>query len=161
MIMINPIRNIEDYIQAQKDLESIFHSELNSTEGKKAEVLTILIEDWEKKNEIPKEYLKEDTIDYIYDLSSSTSQLDKGGISERALKLGEEFGELSAEILKLLEYKNSKENKSEIKNKILLESVDCLIVIFDIFTYMGFTKEEVINMSEKQINKWLNNINSK
>jgi hypothetical protein len=34
-------------------------------------------------------------------------------------------------------------------------------MIFDIMTQMGFTKEQICDMSEKQVNKWLKNIEIK
>ena len=92
---------------------------------------------------------------------SNASQYEEHGIIERGLKLGEEYGELSAEILKFVGYKRSLETKEQINYNILLESTDCLIMIFDIMTQMGFTKEQICDMSEKQVNKWLTNIEIK
>ena len=80
---------------------------------------------------------------------------------ERCLKLGEEYGELSAEFLKLSGYKRSDLSESQIRQNILLESTDCLIMILDIMSNMGFTKREIVEMAEKQVNKWLNNIDKK
>lgn len=163
MISLKPIRNYEDYIEAQKQLESVFHSELNSEEGQKAEILSVLIESYERKMNPTKEDVSiEPPIDYIYDLVKNTSDIidksEKFGIVERGLKLSEESGELAAEILKLIGFKNSELGKEQIKQDMLLESVDCLIMVFDIMTYMGFTKQQIVDMSEKQVNKWLNNI---
>ena len=42
--------------------------------------------------------------------------------------------------------------------KALLESVDSLIMIFDIMIKLGFTKDQIVEMAEKQVNKWLNYI---
>ena len=45
MIMnIRPIKTEQDYNQALKRLEIIFHAEIDSPEGDEAEVLSILIE---------------------------------------------------------------------------------------------------------------------
>lgn len=159
MISLKPIRSHEDYIESQKQLESIFHSELDSEEGQKAEILSILIESYEKKmNPSPEDSNLEPPIDYIYDLVKSTAEIvksEKYGIVERGLKLSEETGELAAEILKFVGFKNIDSSTSEIEQHMLLELTDCLIMIFDIMTYMGFTKQQIIDMSEKQVNKWL------
>jgi HTH-type transcriptional regulator/antitoxin HigA len=159
MISLKPIRNYSDFLEAQKQLESIFHSELDSEEGNKAEILTILIENYEKKmNPSADDLSMEPLIDYVYDLVKNTSQYEKPGILERGLKLNEETGELSAEILKLVGFKKSDLKESQIRQNLLLESVDCLIMVFDIMSHLGFSKQEIIEMSEKQINKWLSNI---
>ena len=60
--------------------------------------------------------------------------------------------------LKLKGYKRTTEDESKINYNILLESTDCLIMIFDIMVHMNFTKEQICNMAEKQVNKWLNGI---
>jgi hypothetical protein len=159
---IKPIRNLYDYNEAQKYLESIFHSELTEEESNDVAILEILIEEFERKGKVSKEDLVvEPLIDYVFDLVTNASQYESPGLLERGLKLGEEYGELSAEILKLSGYKRSEESKEKIEYNILLESTDCLIMIFDIMTQMGFTKEQICNMSEKQVNKWLKNIEIK
>jgi antitoxin component HigA of HigAB toxin-antitoxin module len=160
MISLKPIRNYDDYLEAQGQLESIFHSELNSEEGQSAEILAILIENYERKMSPSKEDLLIDPpIDYIYDLVKSASKFENHGLLEKGLKLSEESGELSAEILKLVGYKKNDLSKSQIDQNILLESVDCLIMIFDIISYMDFNKSQIVEMAEKQVNKWLNSIN--
>lgn len=159
---IKPIRTIYDYNQAKKYLESIFHSELTEEESNNVAVLEILMEEFERKgNPIEEDIISEPLIDYVYDLVTNASKYEKTGLLERGLKLGEEYGELSAEILKLAGYKRSEESEEIIKKNILLESTDCLIMIFDIMTQMGFTKEQICNMSENQVNKWLKNIEIK
>jgi hypothetical protein len=159
---IKPIKTIYDYNQAQKYLESIFHNELTEEEANDVAVLEILIENFERQGKPSKENLEvEPLIDYVFDLVTNASQYEKHGLIERGLKLGEEYGELSAEILKLAGYKRSKETKEEINNNILLESTDCLIMIFDIMTQMGFKKEQICNMAERQVNKWITNIEIK
>jgi len=159
---IKPIKTLYDYNQAQKYLESIFHKELTEDESNDVAVLEILMEEYERKGKLSKEDLVvEPLIDYVFDLVSKASQYEEEGILERGLKLGEEYGELSAEILKLKGYKRTTEDEGRIHYNILLESTDCLIMIFDIMTQMGFTKEQICNMSEKQVNKWLKNIEIK
>lgn len=159
---IKPIRTLYDYNQAQSYLESIFHSELTEEESNNVAILEILMEEFERKGKVSKEDLVvEPLIDYVYDLVTNASQYEEEGLLERGLKLGEEYGELSAEILKLSGYKRTTEDKDRINYNILLESTDCLIMIFDIMTKMGFTKEQICDMSEKQVNKWLKNIEIK
>lgn len=159
---LKPIRNLYDYEQAQKYIESVFHKDLTSEESNKVAVLEVLIEDFERRGEMRKEEVNiEPVIDYVYDLVQNASQYEEVGILERGLKLGEEYGELSAEILKLKGYKTTKDTEDKIKNNILLESTDCLIMVFDIMSQMGFTKEQICSMAESQVNKWIKNIEMK
>jgi HTH-type transcriptional regulator/antitoxin HigA len=163
---IKPIRNYSDYTEAKKELETIIKSDIDSEDGQKAEILSILVENYEKKMTLEEGIDMEPLVDYIYDLVKSTSDVvgdksDQNGIIKRGLKLSEESGELAAEILKLVDYKSHNLTKDQIKQNMLLESVDCLIMVFDIMTHVGFTKKEIVNMAENQVNKWLNNIKNK
>ena len=159
---LKPIKTLYDYKKAQDYLESIFHKELTEDESNDVAILEVLMEEYERKGKVSKEDLTiEPLIDYVFDLVTNASQYESEGILERGLKLGEEYGELSAEILKLSGYKKSNESKEDINYNILLESTDCLIMIFDIMTQMGFTKEQICSMAEKQVNKWLKNIEIK
>jgi HTH-type transcriptional regulator/antitoxin HigA len=47
---IAPIKNEKDYQKALKALEKVFDAEPNTSEGDTAEVLVLLIEDYEKKH---------------------------------------------------------------------------------------------------------------
>jgi hypothetical protein len=156
---LKPITNQYDYQQAQKYLESIHGVELSKEESNKISILTVLIEEFERKSKpVEEEIITETLIDYVYDLVINASKYEKHGLIERGLKLGEEYGELSAEILKLKGYKRTTEDEGRINYNILLESTDCLIMVFDIMTHMGFTKEQICDMAEKQVNKWLSGI---
>jgi len=156
---LKPITNQYDYQQAQKYLESIHGVELSKEESNKISILTVLIEEFERKSKpVEEEIITETLIDYVYDLVINASKYEKHGLIERGLKLGEEYGELSAEILKLKGYKRTTEDEGRINYNILLESTDCLIMIFDIMAHMGFTKEQICDMAEKQVNKWLSGI---
>lgn len=160
---IKPIHNEEDYQEALRQLESIFHAELGTEEGDKAEILSILIEKYEDVHyPIPKTESQEKDLEfdfnYIYELVKETSSIEKGTLVEKGLKLNEEVGELSAELLKLVEYKHTNETKDQIMKNALGESVDSLIMVFDIMIKLGFTKDEIVETAEKQINKWLNYI---
>ena len=154
---LKPITNYYDCQQAKKYIES--NKDLSKEILNKISILSILIEDFERKsNPVEDEIISETLIDYIYDLVINASKYEKHGLIERGLKLGEEYGELSAEILKLKGYKRTTEDESKINYNILLESTDCLIMIFDIMVHMDFTKEQICNMAEKQVNKWLNGL---
>ena len=156
---LKPITNQYDYQQAQKYLESIHRVELSKEESNKVSILTVLIEEFERKSKpVEEEIISETLIDYVFDLVINASKYEKHGLIERGLKLGEEYGELSAEILKLKGYKKTTEDEGRINYNILLESTDCLIMIFDIMAHMGFTKEQICDMAEKQVNKWLSGI---
>jgi hypothetical protein len=156
---LKPITNQYDYQKAQKYLESIHGIELSKEESNKVSILTVLIEDFERKSKpVEEEIVSETLIDYVYDLVINASKYEKHGLIERGLKLGEEYGELSAEILKLKGYKRTTEDEGRINYNILLESTDCLIMVFDIMAHMGFTKEQICDMAEKQVNKWLSGI---
>jgi len=156
---LKPITNQYDYQQAQKYLESIHGVELSKEESNKISILTVLIEEFERKSKpVEEEIITETLIDYVYDLVINASKYEKHGLIERGLKLGEEYGELSAEILKLKGYKRTTEDEGRINYNILLESTDCLIMVFDIMAHMGFTKEQICDMAEKQVNKWLSGI---
>lgn len=160
---ISPIHTEEDYEKAIAQLESIFHAEIGTEEGNQAEILSILIEKYEDEHyPIPKPELQDKDLEfdfnYIYELVKQTASVENGTIVEKGLKLNEEVGELSAELLKLVQYKHTTDSHEVIMEKALLESVDSLIMIFDIMIKLGFTKDQIVEMAEKQVNKWLNYI---
>ena len=155
---LKPIKNIQDYKKAIKWIDTMSSKEITDEESNKIQILSILIEDYERKTSGEEKPETESQMDYIFDLVSTSTKYEKHGILERGLKLGEEYGELAAEILKLKEYKRTLESKDQIKNNILLEATDCLIMVYDILINMGFTKSEIVDMSEKQISKWISGI---
>lgn len=156
---LKPLKNYHDYSKAVEYLDSLSNKELSEEESANFEILSVLVEHYERMLKPTNDEIEvEPIIDYIFDLVKSASKYEKPGLMERTLKLGEEYGELSAEILKTIGYKRTKETPDKIKENILLESSDCLIMIFDIMIEMGFTKQDILDMSEKQIKKWLYNI---
>jgi HTH-type transcriptional regulator/antitoxin HigA len=155
---LKPIKNIKDYKSALKHLDQMSSKELTEEESNEIQILSILIEDFERKSTPEEKTEQESQLDYIFDLITTSSQYEKHGLLERGLKLGEEYGELAAEILKLKEYKRTLESKDQIKQNILLEATDCLIMVCDILTHMNFTKEEIVDMAERQISKWISGI---
>ena len=80
-------------------------------------------------------------------------------ILTKTVKLNEEVGELSAEILKLINYKHHNNTEEQIRQNLLEEAADSIIQVFDILADLKYTKEELIEASEKKIDKWLNQIN--
>jgi len=98
-------------------------------------------------------------LDGLYGVELDEDQSAQGyGLSERVVKLQEEVGELSAEVLKLRGFKKSDLSKDEIRNNILLETVDCLIMSMDILSHEKFQKKEIIEIADKQIEKWLSQL---
>lgn len=154
---LKPNKYEKDYQWALKELESIFLAELDSEDGKKAEILSILIDDYENKHyPIHKPTEFDYSFDYLYDLVKNACQLEKQvTLAEKGLKLTEEVGELSAEILKITGYKYTNDTKEEAIQKALLESCDVLIMIFGLMIQLGFTKQQIVDMTESQVNKWL------
>ena len=77
------------------------------------------------------------------------------GTDLRIIKLGEEFGELCEAYLKLIEFKDPKgKTKEELENHLLEEGCDTLIMIMDILAAKGFTREDIIKMTNKKLDKW-------
>lgn len=155
---LKPIKNIQDYKKAIKWIDTMSSKDLTEDDSNSIQVLSILIEDYERKTSKEEAQEVESQLDYIFDLIQTSSKYEKHGLLERGLKLGEEYGELAAEILKLKDYKRTLESKEQIKNNILLEATDCLIMVFDILINMGFTKSEIADMAERQISKWISGI---
>jgi NTP pyrophosphatase (non-canonical NTP hydrolase) len=155
------IKNNNEYQTYLKYIESVFHKELSEEEANDIELISLLIEDYEKSNQIENLPIEDiQSIDYIYDLVCKVSPLEKSNnISSKGLKLNEEVGELSAEILKLINYKYHNDTEEQIRQNLLEEAADSIIQVFDILADLKYTKEELIEASEKKIDKWLNQIN--
>jgi NTP pyrophosphatase (non-canonical NTP hydrolase) len=155
------IKDDNEYQEYLKYIESVFHKELSEDEANDIEVISLLVEDYEKSKQLeitPTEDIQ--SIDYIYDLVCKVSPLEKSNnISNKGLKLNEEVGELSAEILKLIKYKYHNDTEEQIRQNLLEEAADSIIQVFDILADLKYTKEELIEASEKKIDKWLNQIN--
>lgn len=156
------IKNDNEYYHYLKYIESIFHKELSEEEANDVELISLLIENYEKSKQIESLISTEDaqSIDYIYDLVCKVSPLEKSNnISSKGLKLNEEVGELSAEILKFINYKHHNDTEEQIRQNLLEEAADSIIQIFDILADFKYTKEELIEASERKIDKWLSQIN--
>lgn len=157
------IKTEEEYQKYLDYIESVFQKELSEEESNNVEVISALIEIYEnsKKINVDEENFDDINIDYIYNLVNLVSPIERSDITKKGLKLNEEVGELSAEILKLVNYKYHNDTPQQIRYNLLQESVDSLIMIFDILVSQNYSKEEVITTSEEKIEKWLNQINNK
>lgn len=101
---------------------------------------------------------KINNLDRLYNEIENIQKKETFGLLERICKLQEELGELSAEVLKSINYKKSKLSKDEISENILLESIDCLIMSMDIIAYQGHNKDRILEIAESQIKKWKSNL---
>jgi hypothetical protein len=160
---LKPIKTKEDYQIFNKYLDSLYGIELSEEQTNEILIIQQLLEHFEQNN-MSKVSIGDDNVenfDYIYNLIQSVSELEGYGLIERVCKLQEEVGELSAETLKLIGFKNSNLAESEIRRNILLEGVDCLIMSMDILSTQGYTKDEIIKMADSQISKWVSNLKTK
>ncbi len=133
---IKPIKNLYDYKQAKKYLET---SQKENLDIDQIKILEILMEDFERRNThlIIENMDIEPLIDNIYDDVKNISESES--VANEVLELSNKCDNLSSEI---------KSNS----NNILAESTNCLISMFKILHNLGFSKQEIYNMSEKQIN---------
>ena len=157
---LQPIKTKKDYQEFNQYLDSLYGVELTEEQTNEILIIQQLLENYEQNN-MSKVSLSEESkedFDYIYELIQNVSELEGYGLIERVCKLQEEVGELSAETLKMIGFKNSNLTKEQIKENILLESVDCLIMSMDILSTQGYSKDEIIKMADSQINKWVNNL---
>jgi hypothetical protein len=158
---ITPINSKEDYLKYTNYLDGLYGVELNEEQTNDILVIQQLVDYWEQNNlskvKLDDDFTNED-LDYIFDLVKNVSSAQGYGLSERVVKLQEEVGELSAEVLKLKGFKKSDLSKDEIRNNILLETVDCLIMSMDILSHEKFQKKEIIEIADKQIEKWLSQL---
>ena len=157
---LKPIKTKEDYKKFNEYLDSLYGVELTEEQTNEILIIQQLLDHYEQNN-MSKVSLSEESkenFDYIYELIQNVSELEGYGLIERVCKLQEEVGELSAETLKMIGFKNSNLTKEQIKENILLESVDCLIMSMDILSTQGYSKDEIIKMADSQINKWVNNL---
>lgn len=156
---IKAIKTKEDYKKFTEYLNSLYGVDLTEEENNEILIIKQLLEHYEQNNMSKvKEF---NNFDYIYEMIQNVSSLEGYGLLERVCKLQEEVGELSAEALKLIGFKYSSLSEIEIKRNILLETVDCLIMSMDILTNQNFSKKEIVEMADSQINKWLNNLKNK
>ena len=85
-------------------------------------------------------------------------------MAEKGLKLSEETGELSAELLAYIGSKNVSAssnigNFKELTNAVLNEAMDVLNVTLDIINSLGVTDEQARDMFDKKLDKWESKVN--
>lgn len=95
-------------------------------------------------------------MNYVISIIKKAAGLaDKTELVKKALKLNEEAGELSAEVLKDCGYKDSDLSPDEIRSRIVEEAVDSLVMIVDILNDVNATDSEIIECAEAAVTKWL------
>lgn len=90
----------------------------------------------------------------VSDLQESKKPADHMMLVQRALKLTEEAGEISAEVLKLTGYKGSEDSQQDIINYLKEEVVDALICVLDIANHVKMTESEIEDIMTTKLNKW-------
>jgi hypothetical protein len=157
---IIPIKTREQYYTYTKYLDSLYGIELDEIQTNEVLIIQQLLEHYEQNNlsKVGEDFDNSEDLDYIYELIQNVSSLEKFGLLERVCKLQEEVGELSAEVLKQIGFKHHNETIDKIRENILLEAVDCLIMSMDILSQQGFSKKEIIDKANSQIKKWISNI---
>ena len=83
------------------------------------------------------------------------SKLEKRSLLARGLKLNEEAGELSAEILKFLGEKGKKgKTKEEVLDHLRLEAVDVWLMAADILCHTDTSDKQITEIMNSQLAKW-------
>lgn len=84
----------------------------------------------------------------------SISKNDTKSALEKCVKIQEEVGELSAEVLKLRGKKGAKGlNKSQIKENLLEECCDVIIITYSLMHKLKFNKERIHKAFHRKLNK--------
>lgn len=73
---------------------------------------------------------------------------------QQCIKLGEECGELSAAVLMNAGLKGTKMNKNAIRNNVLEECCDVVLVSVSMMRKGGYSMDEIRAMIDKKLNKW-------
>jgi NTP pyrophosphatase (non-canonical NTP hydrolase) len=79
-------------------------------------------------------------------------------LCERAVKLMEEVGELSAEIMRLTGNKAAKKPMRGVKADAQEEAVDVLIMACDIVDKLGLDDRTMTKILNRKLHKWLDNL---
>jgi NTP pyrophosphatase (non-canonical NTP hydrolase) len=88
----------------------------------------------------------------VFRKMKSLNKIEKKTIIEKALKLNEETGELSAEILKLKGFKGSNgKNYNQVKNEAVLEVADIMIVLMSICVDLEISVTDILKSCDKKI----------
>jgi NTP pyrophosphatase (non-canonical NTP hydrolase) len=73
---------------------------------------------------------------------------------QRTLKMTEEIGEFTAEVLKLDGFKSTTESPVVTRKKLQQEAIDVFIMSVDLLKASGVTKEFLQEYAEEQLLKW-------
>ena len=93
-------------------------------------------------------------MDKIRQRINRLSKLDNKTIQEKCIKIQEEVGELSAEILKLHGKKGSNGlNKKQIEDNILEECCDIIIVTHSLLHKMAYSRNRIKNAFNRKLDK--------
>lgn len=79
---------------------------------------------------------------------------DKQTIENMLLKLMEEVGELSCDILKIKQYKVNTEDKKDVLANAKEEVVDCFAILINISEKLDISDEEMVKIFGKKLKKW-------
>jgi NTP pyrophosphatase (non-canonical NTP hydrolase) len=82
------------------------------------------------------------------------SPKEKKTIDERFMKLNEEIGEIAIAILQSRGLKHTNKSKKEIKENILEEICDSIIVLLSMAGYFKYTDRQIKIMIHKKLDKW-------
>jgi NTP pyrophosphatase (non-canonical NTP hydrolase) len=84
----------------------------------------------------------------------SLSKRETKTFDERFIKLSEEIGEIAVAILQSRNLKGTTKTKSEIKENILEEICDSIIILLSLASYHKFTENQINEMVAKKLKKW-------
>lgn len=99
----------------------------------------------------------------IYEVVKILGSKDSKVIEKKFIKLSEEAGELAAAYLEEDGFKVRKVAKTdeELRDHILEEGVDSIMVIMDILACKEFTYEQICNKMWDKLHEWKTNIENK
>jgi NTP pyrophosphatase (non-canonical NTP hydrolase) len=75
-------------------------------------------------------------------------------IDERFMKLNEEVGEIAVAILHSRGLKHTDQSKKEMRENILEEICDSIIVLYSMASWHKFTEKQITKMMNKKLDKW-------
>ena len=87
------------------------------------------------------------------------SQKNKKSLEHILIKLGEEVGELNEAFLNEIssngnEYKTKEKCKKELRDDVLEEAVDVLMIVYSFLIKKGFKEEEIDKTLKTKVEKW-------
>lgn len=94
------------------------------------------------------------SLDSTLDRIRSLSRFDRKNALEKCIKIQEEVGELSAEILKIRGKKGAKGlKKPQLEENLLEECCDVLIITYSLMHKLRFSKQRIANALNKKLDK--------